>query len=89
MALHLCILNPTSQDLIQNRPKAHCRIGSTIEEILKRDNNVIKVERCNITKGNDDKKNILYHIFLIKLKKPLSSLNKMAFSHLELLYSKI
>uniref|UniRef100_K3ZYP8 Uncharacterized protein n=1 Tax=Setaria italica TaxID=4555 RepID=K3ZYP8_SETIT len=37
------------QDLSQNRTKARCRIGST-KEILKDDNNVMKVKRCNITK---------------------------------------
>jgi hypothetical protein len=49
----------------------------------------MKVERCNITKVNNDKKNILYPVFLIKLTKPLNSQNNIAFSCLELLYSKV
>jgi hypothetical protein len=60
-----------------------------MEEILKGDNNVMNVERCNITKVNNDKRIILYAIFLIKLTKPLSSKNKIALSHLELLYLKV
>ena len=64
-------------------------MGTIIEEILEGDNNVIKVERCNIRKVNNYKKNILYPILFIKLTKPLSGLNNIAFSHLELLYSKI
>jgi hypothetical protein len=60
-----------------------------LKEILKGDNNVVKVERCNTTKVNNDKNNILYPVILIKLTKPLSSLNKIVFSRLELVYSKI
>jgi hypothetical protein len=54
---------------------------------------MMKVETYNITKVNDVKINILYPIIypaiLIKLTKPLSSLNNIAFSRLELLYLKI
>ena len=63
--------------------------SSTINEILKDDNNIMKVERCNITKANNDKKNISYSVILIKLTKPLNSQNNIAFSHLELLNSEI
>ena len=49
----------------------------------------MKVERYNITKVNNDKRNILCPVLLIKLTKPLSGLKNIAFSHLELLNSKI
>ena len=47
------------------------------------------VERCNVTKVNNDRKYILYYVLLIKLTKLLNSLNTIAFSLLKLLNSKI
>jgi hypothetical protein len=38
--------------------------SSTLEEILKGDNNIMKVERCNITKVNNDKNKYLIPYYL-------------------------